>query len=264
MLLIDPNRTVLSLHPAAAATPFLYDHLGQNLPTIRTFLDRLPRTPWLIHALQQELTRHTGPLSLHLRFPEDLLEAVARAIAAGILQVATSIPGAIVLAFDPAQPTVQDRHAAVVFPSDQVTAAFLRRVLRDTGSTAAFQQAFAAANQTGPNGVPPWDANDPARVLIPLLRSQRLALVHAKPTSRFHLCWMEYHGVAVTVAPAPAPPPPKPQSALPPPPANHAPKSTLPNPPATLSPQALTLKDAAKNGTPFCEECARAAAAANA
>ena len=264
MLLIDTNRTVLSLHPAAAATPFLYDHLGQNVPRIGAFLDRLPRSPWLIHTLQQELTLRTGPLSLHLRSPEDLLDAVARAIAAGILPVATAIPDAITLAFDPAQPTVRDRRAAAVFPSEPVTAAFLRRVLRDTDAPATFQQAFAAANQTGPNGVPAWDANDPARVLIPLLLSQRLVLVRAKPTSRFHLYWMEYHGVAVTAASAPAPPPPKPRSAPPPPPANHAAKSTLPKPPATLSPQAQTLKDAAKNGTPFCEECARAAAAAHA
>ena len=262
MLLIDRNRTVLSLQPAAAATPFLYEHLGHGLPFIRAFLDRLPCTPRMIHALQQELTRHTGPLSLHVRSPEDLLDAVARAIAAGILPVATSVPNAITLTFDPAQPSIRSRHTAVVFPSDQVTEAFLRRVLRDAGATAAFQQAFAAANQTNPNGVPAWDPNDPAKVLTPLLLFQRLALVQAKSTARFNICWMEYPGVAVTVAPPPLPPP-RPRSAAPQPSAGPTPKSTLPDPPATLSRQAQTLKEAAKNGTPFCEECARAAALAH-
>jgi hypothetical protein len=36
--------------------------------------------------------------------------------------------------------------------------------------------------------------------------------------------------------------------------------SVLPDPPAELSPQAQTLIEAAKDGTPFCEECARRAA----
>jgi hypothetical protein len=37
--------------------------------------------------------------------------------------------------------------------------------------------------------------------------------------------------------------------------------SPLPDPPDGVSPQAQTLIDAAQNGAPFCEECARQAAA---
>jgi len=54
-------------------------------------------------------------------------------------------------------------------------------------------------------------------------------------------------------APAPAPGSPAPVGA--------APRRVLPSPPATPSPQAQTMQEAAANGTPFCEDCAAAAAA---
>jgi hypothetical protein len=69
------------------------------------------------------------------------------------------------------------------------------------------------------------------------------------------VAWLEHglpSGSSVSLAPSPV------AAAQPPP--SAAPMSVLPDPPAVLSPQAQTLIEAAQNGTPFCEECARRAA----
>ena len=93
-----------------------------------------------------------------------------------------------------------------------------------------------------------------------LLARRALALLpHDLSRRRLRVAWLEHGlpsaptaGSSVSLAQSPV-------AAAPPPP-SAGPMSVLPEPPAVLSPQAQTLIEAAKNGTPFCEECARRAA----
>ncbi len=272
MLLVGPHRSVQSLRPAALTVPFVYERLGANVQAIRAFLSRLPASTWLTQALEQELTGHIGSVPLHGGLGNDLLEAAASGIAGGSIAVGRVVPKATTVRFDRTNPSARNRFSALVFPSRDIAAHFLRDLLRLPGAIEAFQQAVAAAAENrslAQTAVPAWDPVNTVQVLAPLLAGHRLLLVrpasygrHPSPggaiTWPLQLQWLEHNGPLIGVAAAPPAPAAAPAAA---PPSEAPPASVLPDPPAEVSPQAQTLIDAAQDGTPFCEECARAAAA---
>ncbi|WP_158258211.1 hypothetical protein [Rhodopila globiformis] len=268
MLLIDTRLFVRSVRPAAVAAPFPHERFGHDAVRARYFLDQLPGRAWLMQALAEELTGRPGLPPCNWWYPDDFLDAAAGLIATGILPVARTVPDTAALVFDPVQPTAWDDYSAVVFSSGAVADTFLRHALVAKPAVAAFQQAYAALAADGtpdPASVPPWDGGNPARALAPLLATRRLVLVatrrHARPDRildwRLQVQWLERHGPGVPVTVSPPPPRQAPVSPASPPPTQPA----LSAAPAVLPPQGQTLQAAARDGTPFCEECARAAAA---
>ncbi len=271
MLLIGPHRVARSQRPDAVGRPFVYERLGRNESAIRAFLAALPDSVWLTRALRDELHRRVGAVRPGQIFADDLFPAAAHAIAAGTIQVGSLVPDQLKIRFDPGTVTAADRYAAVVFPGIPQTEAFLRRLLMWQASMEAFQAALIGGQRLlrGSIGlVPAWNDSDPAQSLAPLLTSHRLLLVRQKPLHQLvrpdltkdwsvTLRWLETHRPEIVIPITPAAPPP---AAAAPASTDTAPASVLPDPPATLSPQAQTLIQAARDGTPFCEECARAAA----
>jgi hypothetical protein len=89
-----------------------------------------------------------------------------------------------------------------------------------------------------------------------LLAAQRVGLAPREQSRRvLRLVWLDNRRPSGVVADSPA------TCSAPPPPPPAMPASSLVDAPDDVSPQAQTLFDAAQNGTPFCEECARRAAA---
>jgi hypothetical protein len=212
-----------------------------------------------------------------------LIAVATRAVAARRIQLVTELCDKPIILFDDRMPG-GDGLDAVGFGSFAVAAAFVAQMRADSVAAEAVQRALrnkvgielltyvptrtqngwdnSLAAAPGRVSVAPaagWDADLVATLLV----DRTLMLVPHDVTGRvFRLAWRRAWSSGGTLAPvaAPAPPPPK-RTPAPPPRQELGPRSVLPAPPATVSPQAATLAAASKDGTPFCEECAKAAAA---
>ena len=102
-----------------------------------------------------------------------------------------------------------------------------------------------------PRGLEGWLANQ--------LMLRKLGLFPIRgDVSVLRLAWIEERPIT-TIEATDAPP--APARAPPPPPPVLASLPAIPDLPDDISAQAQTLMDAADSGVPFCEECAKAAAA---
>ena len=220
-----------------------------------------------IQALTIEVTHQFGSVPRALPHPAGVIDAGERAITNGLIEVASALPDAVALTFNRDQPTASHGFDAVIFTTPTIAAEFLTAVLKGKDNKVALEAAleYPAGSQhvrepAGSAGaMPGGDAALVQRASTLLTRRALVLLPHDLSRRRLRVAWLE-HGVpsaptagsSVSLAPSPV------TAAQPPP--SAAPMSVLPDPPAVLSPQAQTLIEAAKNGTPFCEECARRAA----
>ena len=260
MLLIDQNSFVQSVSPHAAAVPFVREWFGHDVTRARAFLDWYPHDLAFVTAIVEELRRCLASPENNLPYPHALIEAAARAIADGLIGVGSTLPDKVEVTFDPRQPAAPYAPGVVTFSSADVAERFLLDAMRPDRNRAAFEASLlhpiAARQGYGERA----GAGTPThKRLAGLLLARQLALL-PRGASRhmLRLVWAE-HAVP-PAAPTAAPPPPPPPSSTAPPPPSDAPQSTLPPPPADVSPQAQALIDAAQDGVPFCEECARRAA----
>jgi hypothetical protein len=203
----------------------------------------------------------TGDIPAHAPFPASLIQAVGRAVATGLIKVALELPRKLRVRFEFDRPRGSTLDGAV-FPRRQIAISYLADLLADEGNVAAFEAALAHPEGDLHRAFV-FEGLDHAARIGSLLGARRLIL---KPIEsyqrRYRLMWIEQHGnFPVATAPAPeravrASPrrrPPSPRAAV---------ASTLPDPPDVFTPQAQALIDAAQEGVPFCEECAKATMAA--
>jgi hypothetical protein len=274
MLLIDRRGSLHAVIPERAEVPFCPVRLDPGLHDAEALLDRFR------HDRLLEITLACALAIAGDRAPpfgaSALLAAAARALADGRLPVGREVVPGIALRFDPAHPKVQHGTEAIIFPSLPIAEDFVVALLAEPKHAAHATAALAdpagkrfegltkaSVRQTGGlgrgQGGPATALSPTASGLAQRLYLRQLLLV---PTDISHLSWLlAWQAPSVTLrverGPAPAPtPPPAPPSSAPLP----QPRSPMPVAPETLSPQALALKEAAKHGIPFCEECAKRAA----
>jgi hypothetical protein len=257
MLVINPGWGVTSERQDGAPFPYVLKDFRGQADRAAEFLSRSTSLDWLVLVLLQEI----GGLSEVSRIPgsrpSSILEEAARWIAQGAIRVAESLRGTAELVFLASEPRARDLGQGVRFAKATVAVRFLGRCLVDPAARTAVDAAVAFhpdANQrppVGASGLEPW--------LVNQLMLRRLGLfpVHGD-VGVLRLAWIE-HSTVTRLEPSPPPPPP-------PPPAVaqiiQTIASTMPDLPAEVSAQAQTMLDAAVDGVPFCEECAKAAAAA--
>jgi hypothetical protein len=274
VLFIDRRGKISSVPEAHIPVPFVLENFRHDLWRVRALFAPYRYDLSFIQAMADELTRGFHAVPRALPYPDGVIDAGERAIAGEQIAVARALPDGVALSFDPQQPSTPHWSDAVVFPSFAVAVDFLSVVLRNTDNASALGAALdgpagemyagmAVGGQTSADvaALPPSAGALLQRAAWPLTR-RYLGLLPRDPSRRrLRIAWLERRvpGVAAaasdgSLAPTRAASPPPP----PPPPAG--PMSVLPDPPAELTPQAQTLIEAAKNGTPFCEECARRAA----
>lgn len=261
MLLIDRYLYMQSIAPHDVAVPFVREWFGHDVTRVRMFLDWYPHDLAFMTAIVEELRRCLAAPENNLPYPHALIDAAARAIADGLIGVATALDDSVAVTFNPADPSAPYGHGAVMFGNSDAAESLVRVMLRDPKNQAAFADALQhpLAGRQG-RGDRTSEAAPLHLRLAGLLMMRQLALLPSNGSRQtLRLMWAEHAvppaaPVAAAVSPPASPPPP-------PPPPSDAPQSTLPDAPDDLSPQAQALIDAAQDGTPFCEECARRAAA---
>jgi hypothetical protein len=237
-------------------------------------------------ALVKETTGGTFGTSLGMTDAE-LIAATAREIAAWRIQVGSLLPEPPALVFD-GQASWGDSFASVVFPSVAAASTFVGSLRTESRAIAAIDSAIA--HEAAPASVRLGRASRPAAAtpgsertldeVAGLLAAGVLVLLppgwmafECRPLT-LRLAWRRQMTAGNSAAtyrrdraqPATAARPrlravpsrSQPSPSLPPPPTL---RSILPKAPPSNSPQAETLIIAAILGIPFCEECARAAAA---
>jgi hypothetical protein len=267
VLFIDGRRKIWSVTKARIPVPFVRERFRHGLWRVRALLAPFRYDHMFIQALTIEVTHQFGSVPRALPHPAGVIDAGERAIANGLIEVACALPDAVVLTFNRHQPTASHGFDAVKFATLTIAADFLTAVLQEKDNKVALEAALEhpagshyAREPAGSAGsMPGGDAALVQRASRLLARRALALLPHDLSRRRLRVAWLEHGlpsaptaGSSVSLAPSPV-------AAAPPPP-SAGPMSVLPDPPAVLSPQAQTLIEAAKNGTPFCEECARRAA----
>jgi hypothetical protein len=272
LLFIDGRRKIQSVTKARISVPFVRERFRHGLWRGRTLLAAFRYDHMFIQALTVELTQQFGSVPWALPHPAGVIDAGERAIADGLIEVACALPDEVVLTFNREQPTAPHGFDAVIFTSPKIAASFLIAVLKGKHNQVALEAALehpagshyarvVAGQQAAgsPGAMPVKDAALVQRASA-LLTKRALALFpHDLSRRRLRVAWLEHRVPSVPTANSSVSLAPSPVATARPPP-SAAPMSVLPDPPAVLSPQARTLIGAAKNGTPFCEECARRAA----
>ncbi|HVC59661.1 MAG TPA: hypothetical protein VND19_04755 [Acetobacteraceae bacterium] len=274
MLLIDKHGRIRSIVARNVRVPFVRERLRYNEAGARTlFADRRSDLGF-IQALREELERCRGSLPLSLPYPAGLIDAGMWAIADGMIDVASVLPDGVAVTFDEDRPSEWYKSGMVVFAGPAVSDDFVSGILKTPANQRALEAALEHPAGRRHSVVPPMrdaprhfsrPADAPAAPALRvgwLLATRLLALVPRDPSRRqLRLVWVDHHvAVAGDTSPPAAGPPPRNVSAPAPASSSNAPASVLPDAPDDVSPQAQTLIDAAEDGTPFCEECARRAA----
>jgi hypothetical protein len=274
MLLIDCRRHVMSVTARLAPAPFLSLRFP-NVQGVLGYLAPFRDDVWFVRALQQEMLVATGSVPAGGPHPARLIDEAARAVTRGRFQIAVELAGRIDVVFDPTRGYERPGFDVVAFASRSVAAVFLSDQLLDDANASAFSAALlhpASAWHSGIAGVGTGLGSDqPGLVgrVAPLLWLRYLILQPAGLSQRrFRLLWADRSAPVTTIADAAAAPdPPQHRQGVAPAASRRVTAaasradSLLPDPPDSITPQAQTLIDAARNGTPFCEECARRAAA---
>jgi hypothetical protein len=239
----------------AAPVPYLTEPLLGDLQGALARLQGFAQQPDFHRIL-----RRAGTAAMAAAYHEPMDDAalppfIATCIAKGQLQLGRRLPPAIALRFDP-DDAVALRKAAIVVVPDQGAG---RELLSRCGRAEALREALAhpaAAAATSGRTV----GADPLEQAAAWLANGALLLLPGTPDGRvLRLAWALQPSLQSAPVLVPAPPdPPRPRAVStlpqrPPPPA-----AALPPPGPAASPQAAALRDAAGNGTPFCEACARA------
>ncbi len=223
-----------------------------------------------IQALSDELARQLSSVPRALPYPAGVIDEGERAIADGRVEVASALPGPVTLTFDKDQASVPHGFEAVMFANAIVAAEFLSDILRTADNMTALQAALAdpagqryegtaSAGRPAGAGAMSVGATSLVQRTALLLAIRVLVLLPVDLSRRrLRVAWLEHRVPSVAATDSAGSPAPM-RAASSPPPQPAGPMSVLPDPPTELSPQAQTLIEAAKNGTPFCEECARAA-----
>jgi hypothetical protein len=273
LLLIDQHRRIESVAARSVRVPFMLEPLRHDKARARALFADRRSDLWLLRALVEEL-RHCGatvPSSEH--HPDRIFDAGLHAIANGTIGVGSVLRAGAHVTFDHERPSEWYNLNTVVFPRHAITGDVAATLLRIQANRHAFEAALEhPIGRARPTRPPrqhpagylerPTDDSDvlAARVAW-LLAIRSLALIPRDLSRRrLRLVWIE-HQIAyapATIAPAPSPAP-APAPAPSPAPSN-SPVSVLADAPEVVSPQAQALIDAANNGLPFCEECARRAA----
>ena len=270
LLLIDKHRRVWSTAPHKVGVPFVHERLHNNEASARALFAAWWTDFQFIQALREELHRCLGSMSLSQPGPDGLIDTGMRAIANGMIDVASALPDDVVVTFDEARSYDWYRLKAVVFASPGM-ADHISRILDTQKNRHAFEaalehpmgqrHAMASPLQdvTSRFSRPAAGSNPLAARIAGLLAMRLLALVPYDPARRrLRLVWADHKPAPAPAASSPAPAPQRSTSA--PAPSSNAPASVLPDDPDELSPQAQALIEAAEQGVPFCEECARLAA----
>ena len=265
LLLIDSCRRVTSVTPRSAPVPFLCLRFSGADDVLR-YLAAFRNDVWFVRALQEEMRIVTGSVPVGAPHPARLIDAAARAVMRGRFRIAAELAGRIDVVFDPTRGYERPGFDVVEFGSRPIATAFLSEQSLDGANDAAFSAALlhpASAKYFGIGGVETGlgsDQQELAERIAPLLWQRYLVLQPVGLSrQRFRLLWADRSAPVTTIPDAAAVPDPVQPSRQVSAPASRA-TSSLPDPPDSVSPQAQTLIDAAQNGTPFCEECARRAA----
>jgi hypothetical protein len=261
VLLIDQNSHAQSISPHDVAVPFVREWFAHDVTGARAFLDWQPHDLAFVTAVVEELRRCLAAPENNLPYPHALIEAAARAIADGLIGVASALPDNATLSFDSGGPSAPYGPGAIMFGNPQAAEAFVLTALRTPKHQAAFADALRhpIAARQGQGDRQSGGAPLHLRVAGLLLTRQLALLPWSGSRQTLRLVWAEHAVPPAPPAAAAAAPPP--QAAAPPPPPPPPPQNTVPVAPADVSPQAQALIDAAQDGAPFCEECARRAAA---
>jgi hypothetical protein len=258
LLLIDSSRHATSLTARSAPMPFLCLRF-EGVDDVRRYLATLCDDVWFIRALQQEMRIATGSVPVGAPYPASLIDEAARSVAHGQFQIAVALAARIDVLFDPGCGNERPGFGVVGFASRLVATAFLSDQLSNDANAAAFSAALLHPASLQ------YAAAEPGTPLIdrfaPLLYLRHVVMQPVGLSRRrFRLLWADKSAPVTTtpeVTAAPDPPQPRRPLAA----AARRVVPPLPYPPDTVSPQAQTLIDAAQNGVPFCEECARRAVA---
>ncbi len=278
LLFIDGRRQIRSVSERHILVPFVRERARHDLARVCAMLAARRHDRAYIQALSQALMHCFGTAPTALGYPRGLIDAGERAIANGQIRVSSALPDRVTVTFDSARPSEPYRFDEVGFAGPAIALRFLFVILQTPDNQAAFTAALGhAAGVRYLNTAPSEDiagqaprlqgammamARRAAALLAgPYLALPHLALLPHDPSrQRLRLAWLERRVPAGVGAEA-SPPPPRLRAASPPArAASPPPASQLPDPPATQSPQAAALVAAAKDGVPFCEECARLAA----
>jgi hypothetical protein len=262
VLLIDVRGYVRSLASHHATVPYVRERFRHDLVRVDTLFRWCQRDFGFLGALQTEMQACLSwRLGAH-PYPDALLDAARRAIADGLIAVASELPNDWVLRFDEVRATEWDSHQLVVFPTVQMQERFVVKALETSGGRAAIAAAISDVAGRADRGIREPRGNGSLAVQASELLASRVLAVVPREQARsvWWLVWVQYSApTRVTTVYVPAPP----QKSAPPPQPQHstARVSVLPDAPHDLSPQAEALVAAAEDGVPFCEECARAQAA---
>ncbi len=262
MLLIDPGRTANSLRPNAASVPYVPREFRGQVTRVADFLSRAIAVERLLPVLLQEFAQMAaGTRRISASSPGVMLLEAAQAIAQGEMRVGQKLPASVTVIYRDTEEMIVRAEQCVHFPRERIAVDFLKQLLRDPASGEALTR---AARDAGDTATMPGagQAGDFAAWLAERMMKRKLALLpfaegaHQIRIGKLRLVRIR-HRVPTALKPDTSPPPPP----LPPAPVIVQPTRTaLPEAPPDVSPQARTLMDAARNGVPFCEECARAAA----
>ena len=261
VLFIDGRRQVWSVREKDVPVPYVREYFRHDLMSVGMLFVTYRNDSAFIQALTDELVDTLGFVSWALPYPTGVLDAGERAVADEQIVVGAALASVVTVSFDADQPTAPHGFDAVMFASQPVAVDLLADVLKDADNRSAFEAALGHpagrhTMQAGSAGAAP--GNDELAQRAALLLAQRSLVLLPRDLWRkqLRLAWLEHQVPTIEVVDAPGPV--TPVRVVPPP--LPGPMSVLPDPPDELSPQAQTLIEAAKNGIPFCEECARRAA----
>ena len=225
------------------------------------FLSRAIAVERLLPVLLQEFAQMAaGTRRISASSPGVMLLEAAQAIAQGEMRVGQKLPASVTVIYRDTEEMTVRAEQCVYFPRERIAVDFLRHLLRDPASGEALTR---AARDAGDTATMPeaGQASDFAAWLAERLMKRKLALLpfaegaHQIRIDKLRLVRVR-HRVPTALKPDTSPPPPLPSL----PPIVHTAQTALPELPPEVSAQARTLMEAAQNGIPFCEECARAAA----
>lgn len=261
LLLINIHRRRFSTSDANAPVPFRLLRFRDG-DSAYTYLKVFAADVWFIRAVQAAMLIATGTVPVGIPHPGRLTNAAAAAAASGLLQIGVEPDDGIEISFDPVRGYERPGFDSLVFPSLQVAGVLLFTALISRSNADAFSAALRHPlrpinNDIGGAAV---DA-ELADQVAPLLwrRSLMLQLVGLSQ-HRYRLFWADRSAPVALVATDTAPTselPRRRQSVAAP--ASRRLVSQLPDAPKAVGPQAQTLIAAARDGTPFCEECVRRA-----
>lgn len=274
MFLVESDqRRIASVRLEQLRRPFVPVSGLRTAEDAREFLCRFQQSGGdLRHTLASEMTQGGWGVPSSAMTDTDLITAAAREIASRRTQVVAVLPENPIIRFDD-RASHDGSPNDIVFLNPAVASAFLAALRTDSQVIAAIDRALAHDSGS------PWVRNGRAlesaskalgadRIrdeVARLLAAGFLLLLPLDSARRvFRLVWRrpsmprrsaaKLTGDAPRLASPPRIPPPPPPKLAP------GPRSILPKPPSFNSLQAGALIAAAQRGTPFCEECARAAA----